>query len=168
MTTEQLSQKDLAKRLDLTTRQIRNLHSHGIPRLDNGKYPWPDAQKWWVAFKQEEKVQRSGSGKEPSELDKARAEKERALAQLNQLKLEKELGNLVSIDYLDQQLLAALQQTRQVLNNLPGKIAPRLVGCPSVGRAQLIIQEAIDEAMPSLQAIGADPALDDLAEPVEP
>lgn len=157
MTTESITQAELSRRLNRTARQIRKLNDRGIPRNEDGTYPWPEAQEWWVKFKQGEKDRRGLTpSKEPSELDRARAAKEWNLAELRRLELEEKLGNLVSIDFMDAQLAAALQRTRQVLNTLPGKIAPLLVGCATVPRAQMILQQAIDEAMPSLQAIGDD------------
>jgi phage terminase Nu1 subunit (DNA packaging protein) len=167
MTAENITQKELASRLNRTTRQIRKLHDHGIPRNRDGNYPWPEAHKWWVEFKQREKLQRTGGGGELNELDRERARKERALASLRELELEEKLGNLVSVDYVDEQLAQILERTRQVLINLPGKIAPVVVGCPTVGRAQMILQQAIDEAMPTLQAIGADATLDETKDAFE-
>jgi hypothetical protein len=90
----------------------------------------------------------------------AKRRREVAKAMREELALAVAQGSLISIDYLDQQLAGALQGVRQVLLNLPGKLAPQLVGVATVARAQMLLQQAIDEAMPTLQAIGSDPTLD--------
>jgi hypothetical protein len=90
----------------------------------------------------------------------ARRRRELARAEREEYQLAVAQGRFASIDYLDQQLASALQGVRLVLLNLPGKIAPQMVGLPTVARAQIVLQQAIDEAMPTLQAIGEDPTLD--------
>jgi hypothetical protein len=90
----------------------------------------------------------------------ARRRRELAKAEREELATAQAQGSLVHIDYMDQQLAGCLMRVRQVLLSMPGKWAPRLVGVSSVARAQMILQQALDEAMPRLQAIGEDPTLD--------
>lgn len=55
---ELLTQEELCTRLDLCARQVRNLTRDGLPRLSDGpirtrygRYPWPLALHWYVAYK---------------------------------------------------------------------------------------------------------------------
>lgn len=151
MPTENLTQSELSKRLARTTRQIRKLtEQHGMPRNEDGTYPWPEAQDWWVKFKQTEKERRGGTDGGVTELDKARAAKEWALAGMRQLELDQLQGRLVTVDFMERQMEACFSAVRHVLNNTPGKFAPRLVGCDTVGRGQVLLQEIVDEVLQTL------------------
>jgi hypothetical protein len=46
---ETVTQAELAERLGITDRAVRNLHELGIPRVGT-RYPWPAACKWWDAY----------------------------------------------------------------------------------------------------------------------
>ncbi len=152
MPQENITQAELAKRLDRTTKQIRNLTSrHGMPRNADGSYPWPESHEWWVKFKMEEKDRRRGNDAGVSDLDRARAAKEWALAKMRELELEERMGELVSADYLARQVEDCCTAVRATLNNVPGKYAPRIIGVDSVGKAQLILQDVVDEVLRSLQ-----------------
>ena len=55
MAREKLKQKDLAQRLDVDVRQVRNLEKKpGFPVLwerDEKTYPWPEVLHWYLNFK---------------------------------------------------------------------------------------------------------------------
>jgi hypothetical protein len=49
--TERISQTELARRIERTTRQVRNLTGQGVlTRNDDGTYPWPAAREQWHRF----------------------------------------------------------------------------------------------------------------------
>ena len=65
---EMLNQEELARRLDLCTRQVRNLTEQGMPRVEEqtigsrfGSYPWPLVLHWYVGFKVREAAIRSAA-----------------------------------------------------------------------------------------------------------
>lgn len=154
--------KVVARVLGITPRRVQQLVKEGLPQAAKGKYPLVECVHWYIRYWQ---VRAEGSGvpSGPSpdghvSHAEARRRKEVALAEMRELELQERLGNLVSLDYMDEQLSDALQRTRQTLNAIPGKIAPLLIGCPTVARAQMLLQQAIDEALPSLQLIGDDDA----------
>lgn len=147
---ENLTQTELAQRLNRTPRQIRKLHDSGIPRNTDGSYPWPQAHEWWVKFKQEEKERRSGNDGKTTELDRARAAKEWAIAGMRELELKEKLRELVSVDLMEQQVEDCCVAVRSALNNVPGKYAPRIIGIETVGKAQLVLQDVVDEVLAAL------------------
>lgn len=152
MPQENITQAELAKRLNRTTKQIRNLtNNQGMPRNADGSYPWPAAHEWWVKFKAEEKDRRRGSEKGATDLDRARAAKELSLAEMAELTLLERKGELVSTDYLARQVEDCCVAVRAALNNVPGKYAPRIQGIDSVGKAQLVLQDIVDEVLRALQ-----------------
>jgi hypothetical protein len=158
--TEHISQIELARRLNRTERQIRNLD--GIPRNDDGTYPWPASQEWWIRFKQKEKLKRSGVADSSgvSDLDRARAAKEWAIARLRELELEQLEGTLVGVEYMASQMERSFMIVRSKLQNLPGTLAPRLAGLKDVAKIQVVLQESIDELMKALSTAGEAPELD--------
>ena len=80
------SQKEVGELLGVTARQVHNLTEKGMPRrVQNGRpeYPWPDALKWYIAFK----VSAEAAKADPIDLEKARARKMAADAELTELEL---------------------------------------------------------------------------------
>ena len=112
MKTKTISQKELGERINRTTRQIRKLtEEHGMPRNEDGTYPWPEALEWWVRFKQEEKERRTGTeDSKVSELDRARTSKEWALAQLREIELAEKEGRLIPLEVHEQRLLSICER----------------------------------------------------------
>jgi phage terminase Nu1 subunit (DNA packaging protein) len=158
-----IEQKELAKRLGLTSRQIHNLVEAGMPRVMEGTkafYPWPESNHWYLKHKIDA-AQAAGKSKteKNAELADRKLEIEVRRAELD---LGREEGSLVTIDYMEQQLEAMLQRLRAKLLNFPAKWAPALVGMRSIAEAQARLEPALHEAMEALTETGEDPELDAL------
>lgn len=125
-----LSQKDAASRLGITPRQLRRLDDSGIPRTDDGTYPWPRVRDWYLEFKQREAIDRTLGGSTNGNSSKAyyaaRARKEAALADLREMEVQERRGELLHIDDLEELVAAPLDRLRTQLLALPGTLAPRL------------------------------------------
>lgn len=139
---EWITQKELAERLDLTVRQVRNLGDHGLPRREDGRYPWPDAQKWYIRFKQQEKVQRANVER-PNDAERAaRTRKLTAEAIARELEIAERQGQLIHIDHHE-----------QVLQDVCDRLAAK---CKGLGKYILDVQRATTdiEAGQLLERIG--------------
>lgn len=157
MADELLTQKALAGRLALTTRQVRNLHDEGLPREESGQYPWPEARDWYIEFKQHEHVRRLGyeNGKAES-FEKARARKTSAQAQLAELQVAERRGLLVPIDVVSATLSLVCERIRQQLLGIPDRWALQLVGVDEEEAARAVLDLAVSETLEELAGLGGE------------
>jgi len=134
---KELSQRDLAAVLGLTTQQIRNLEDRGLPHRAEGRlkfYPVPLAVRWYVNFKVEDAL--------PDDVPytEARSRREQARARLAELEVAKEEGKLIPRELVEEiygeKLLDVL---RRGILNMPGRWASQVVGLeePREGEAAL-------------------------------
>lgn len=159
---EALLQTELATRLGITTRAVRKLHDHGIPRDEQtSRYPWPDARDWYIKFKQEEVDRRRGAG---SALDfqVERARKTAVQADREELKLAQERREMVHMDDVAELVRAPLERVDGALKNAPARHAGDLAeaaGIPAASAKRLLetVIEAIrGDLRRAHEGIGAD------------
>lgn len=156
---EWLSQKELASRLGLSSRQIANLAKEGLPkRSRKGKveYEWPAANCWYL----ERKIAEAVAKITPPEPDDARARLDTVRARLAELELAEREQKLVTVAYMEQQVSAIAQQLRASLLAIPAKYAPLLVGRQSIPEAQVKLEMLVSETLAAMSEIGDDDALD--------
>jgi hypothetical protein len=150
---EHITQAELAKRLDVSSRWVRELK--GIPREPQG-YPWPECLHWFIDYQSDKKAGISAETEEGSlELRKMEAE-----VRILEVKLAKEEGSVVTLDDLERLLSAPLYRLRAKLLAMPSKWAPSLVGCRTIAEAQARIEAAVEEAMVALSEEGDEDASD--------
>lgn len=157
-----VTQKELGKRLGLSTRQIHNLVEHGLQRTlvsDKPEYPWPESLHWYLQFKLA--AANSESKSEKAKNDELRRRQLEAEVRMSELELGIKEGQLVTIDYMEQQMSAMLQRLAAKMRNLSGKWAPTMVGVRSITEAQARLEPAVAEAMEALMETGEDPELDE-------
>ena len=154
---EHITQAELAKRLDVSSRWIRELHD--MPREPQG-YPWPECLHWFIEYQSDKKAGVSAETEEGSlEIRKMEAE-----VRILEVKLAKEEGSVVTLDDLEKLLSAPLYRLRAKLLALPSKWAPALVGCRTIAEAQSRIEAAVEEAMRALSEEGEEDPEDDADE----
>lgn len=151
---EELTQKELALRLGITTRAVRDLHAHGIPRLPNGKYPWPDARHWYVRFKQDERERRKGSGEE-LDLRRELARKTAAQADEAELRLAERRRELIHIRDIERLVREPLEQVDAGLRNAPSRYAPELAELAgiSIAKAMQFLEQIMERVRTDLREI---------------
>lgn len=149
--------KELAEYIPRTPRRIIQLVDEGIlPRRGRGKYPLQACVK---AFCQhldgiaEGKSNRSEIDDE--KLLTARVERRRRELQLAQIE-----GTLITVDAHESTLAEALDLVRTNLRNLPGAVAPRLVGYDDARDILQILAPAVDDAMRSIVKQAQDRIID--------
>jgi hypothetical protein len=158
---EELTQTAAAKRLTISTRELRKLDGREVagdplPRLESGLYAWPDLQKWYVAFKQHERERRQrrqrGAGT-PLNLQDEQARHTAARADIAELELA-ELRKLM-FNFRDMAPLVRLplERTLGSLRNGPARFAPTLAAAAeiSVPVAMKILEDIVEEIVAELQ-----------------
>lgn len=161
--TEKLSQKEIAELLGVVPRQIHNLVNEGMPsHLEKGKryYLGPECTVWYIEYKIRTATQKSS--KNADQLEELELRKEIVAVRSAELKLAKEEGRLISIDYLEHQVSTILEGLRGKLLSFAGKNSHELVGMKTPAEARAKLDVAIEEVMQALVDVGTDPALDDV------
>lgn len=128
---EVLSQKQLAARLDLDPRQIRNLSKRGMPTrylTESGAergYPWPACFHWYVAFKLEAETQKFSA---PQRLQAAQIRDLEAKAAKSEMALSQMRGELIERATVRRERQLAFEQIRNVYTTRASRWAPQLDG----------------------------------------
>lgn len=155
--TELLTQKDLATRLGITPRAVRDLHAHGIPRRKTGKYPWPDARHWYIKFKQDERERRRGET-EDLDLRREQARKTAAQADEAELRLAERRREMIHIRDVELLVREPLEQVDAALRNAPSRYASELAELAdvSIPRAMQFLEDIVERIRGDLRQVRHD------------
>ncbi len=104
--------------------------SHGNPRLGVGGSKANGAG-------------REGNGTATGAWNQARAVREATHARLLGLKLQKELGEVVAVEDVKRRAFAAARRARDMIQALPGRVAPIVAGLPPA-EARKVLEEEVD------------------------
>jgi phage terminase Nu1 subunit (DNA packaging protein) len=160
---DKLQQKGIAEILGVVPRQVHNLVNEGMPsHLEKGKRYFLAAEcvPWYVEYKIRSAAPKSN--KNADRLDELELRKEEVAVRSAELKLAREEGRLISIEYLEHQVSTILEGLRGKLLSFAGKNSPELVGMKSPAEARAKLDAAIEEVMQALVDVGTDPSLDDV------
>lgn len=83
----------------------------------------------------------------------SRARREQAEAQIAELKLQEQLGQLVRVDSVRSEVAAALGQVREHLLQLPARLAPLIVAEPDQAQIQRLLEAEIRAALAKAAAL---------------
>ena len=142
----------IAERLRLTPRRVQQLVGEGLPRVTRGKYDVDQVLDWYIARLER---QLAGDGDDPGGINylQEQARDRAATADLKELKLARERGNLVSIIDVEKQMTDLVGATKARLMAVPARLAPDLIGETSRVMIQAKIEKAQKEALQHLAAI---------------
>lgn len=156
---DSLTQMECSKRLGIQTRQLRKLSGPDgpVPRNADGSYPWPEAQKGYVAFKQRERLKRSGHG-EGSEYEQARVRKVAAQARLAELEAMRLAGDLVAMADIEAMVRAPLELVDAALRNAPARHAADLAAAAKikVPVAMQLLEDIVERIRADLRTVTDD------------
>lgn len=158
MATEELTQKEVADRLGLTTRTVRRLKDLEefpliVPEKGHPRYPWPEWRDAYLDYKRrqlEEEVRPDTEGRGPA------YRKKEADAYLAELRAAEEEGSLIPLEVHEELLAIYLDRIRSILLNIPGSWAPELVDLESRAKVNKRLRPLLEELLEDLQAIGDD------------
>jgi len=163
--TEALSQKELADRLNVSPRQVRNLTNEGvISRRRDGSYPWPKAHQEWIAFKMTERERRYS--KDKLNLTEEQARHTAIKAEIAELDLAERRGELVHVEDSTRLVRAALEAVDASLKTAPSRYAQDLAAAVKVptARALRLLEDIIENVRGDLRNARRDGDDDDGAE----
>jgi phage terminase Nu1 subunit (DNA packaging protein) len=122
----------------------------GLPVVGQGekaRYPWPEVFRWLT----EQIERRARDAAKPANFEDARARTELAKAEMAELDLAERRGELMTVADGEKVMIAAFSRVRAQVLAMPGKYAPRIVGIPTVARANEILRAVADELMQDLR-----------------
>ena len=136
--------------LELTPQQISNLAKEdGCPREMVGRkqmFRWPEFNRWYWT----RKIEEAREAARPVNLDEARARREAALAQQEELKLAEMRGELMTVADYRRVVDDTNARIAARLKTLPQKLAPAVVGVRDVSEGLTRVQPLVDEVMAEL------------------
>lgn len=150
---EVLSQKELAARLDLDPRQIRNLSKRGMPTTYLGEtgeergYPWPACLHWYLRFKVEAETQKFTT---PQRLQAAQIRDLEAKAAKSEMALAQMRGELLERPLVRRERQQAFERIRNLNTTRASRWAPRLEGLDGP-RLLTALEDLGEEEMRQLQ-----------------
>ncbi|MCC7132489.1 MAG: terminase small subunit [Gemmatimonadales bacterium] len=133
----------------LTSRRVQQWIAEGMPYRDEGgnrRIVRAEANRW-IREKERDEATKAAT---PDSTDDAERRKATADAQLAELRLARETGQVVPIDEATKAVEDMLGQLRAQLLTLPARWAPRMVGLKTLQEATLTIEGAVHEAMTAL------------------
>lgn len=147
-----ISQKELADRLGITTRSVRDLVLKGLPKEGEGpsaKHPWPEARIWYNAYLERLAEERY----RPTDLDALRARKLEADARLAEIEVAKAEQELVPFEMHERRLGAICDRLRGVLMTIPSKYLSAIQVSRTDLEAQSVGETIRDDTLRALQGV---------------
>ena len=168
MNLEALSAVELANLLDVSEKTVRNwMNLNGLPfsDADRGRtIEWRKALKWWHAYQNKADGNGGNVVKFPTTaevsvstetLEQASLRAIRADADLKELKLARERGQVAAIADVERVLAASAKATQTQILAVPSRLATRILGLQDHGRAVAIVEGEMRQLLSNLATIDA-------------
>jgi phage terminase Nu1 subunit (DNA packaging protein) len=150
-----ISQKELAERLGITTRHVRNLVFEGMPKDGEGPkatHPWPETRDWYNAY-----LRAQERKKEPEDdLKELRKRKFIAEVRMAEIEIDEAEGRLIPFDVHELRIGAICDRLRGVLMTVPSKFLSRIQVTRTDLEAQAVGEQIRDETLRALQGTSDD------------
>jgi phage terminase Nu1 subunit (DNA packaging protein) len=134
----------VAQALNLTPQRVQQLANEGLPKEDRGKYDLGKCMLWYIRYLQaalEKKAVPMADGGYTGEREE-RVRLLRAEADLKEIELAKERGQLVAIQDVEKEMTDLVLTTKARIMGIPPRVAPELVGESS----RMIIQSKLEKS----------------------
>lgn len=164
-----LSVSDVAELLPLKERQIRNLiKDKGLPARSDPRgfmLDWSSTLEWYVQYRIAQKVGNGGNPgpkvgsnhpdmpQEP--INEALLRKTVAEADLKELQLARERGQVAAIADVERVLMAANKTIQTRVLALPASVAPQLIGLEDRARIDAILMRTCRDVLTNLATLDA-------------
>ena len=148
-----VSTAQIAKALNLSTRRVSQLVEQGVlPKAGRGQFELGPVMAAYIrymqtAFERRELLTDDG---ESADVRRQRARLLKAQADDAEIELSKKRGELLPLDVFEQEMGNMISTMRQNVLNLPGRLAPRLVGETSQGKIREVVRGEVYRALESL------------------
>jgi len=120
----------VAKALNLTPQRVQQLANEGLPKEDRGRYDLGKCMLWYIRYLQtalEKKAVPMANGGYSGEREE-RIRLLRAEAELKEMELAKQRGQLVAISDVESEWSNLVAATKGMILAIPPRVAPELVG----------------------------------------
>lgn len=148
--------KELAAILNLTPSRIHQLVQEGLPKKLRGKYDQDECTGWYIRYLQalvEKKIVMDEGGKIFANERQERLRQLTADADLTEIKLARERGQLVRIDEVEKEMSDLVLTTKARVLAVAPRVAPDLVGENSRVMIQARIEKALKDALVQLERV---------------
>lgn len=145
--------KEIAAILNLTTARVQQLVQEGLPKKLRGKYDRDDCVGWYIRYLQalvEKRAIVDEGGKIFATEREERLRLLRADADLREIELARERGELVSIADVERDMADLILTTKARVMAVPPRVAPELVGETSRVMAQAKVEKELKDALLNL------------------
>jgi phage terminase Nu1 subunit (DNA packaging protein) len=145
----------VAQALNLDERRIQQLVKEGLPREKRGQYDAVKCMLWYIRYLQvviEKKAVNLGNEGFAGEREE-RVRLLRADADLREIELAKERGQLVAIQDVEKEMTDLVLTTKARIMAIPPRPAPELVGETSRMMVQAKLEKACKEALAYLARV---------------
>jgi phage terminase Nu1 subunit (DNA packaging protein) len=139
----------VAQALNLTPQRVQQLANEGLPKEDRGKYDLGKCMLWYIRYLQaalEKKAVPMANGVYAGEREE-RVRLLRAEADLKEIELAKEQGQLVAIQDVEKEMTDLVLSTKARIMAIPPRVAPELVGESSRMVIQAKLEKEVKEAL---------------------
>lgn len=134
--------------LGLTTRRVQQLTSEGVfAKEGRGRYDLVSCVQAYVGFWQDKAEARSAAEHVDGSLEESKARKMAAEAELAELQLARERGELVTVEDAVKERTRDYGHLRAKMLNMPAKYAPSTVGCRTIAESKVRWEDAVAEAL---------------------
>jgi phage terminase Nu1 subunit (DNA packaging protein) len=145
--------KELAVILNLTPTRVQQLVQEGLPKKLRGKYDQDQCVGFYIRYLQALVVKKAIVGEGGEVLKNEREERLRLLradADLREIELARERGQLVAIEDVEKEMTDLILVTKARVLAVGARVAPELVGETSRVMIQAVIEKAHKEALSQL------------------
>lgn len=142
----------LAVFLNLTKQRVHQLVAEGLPRKLRGKYDLDASAQWYIRYLQAA-IEKKALPLEPGVMATEQQEKirnMRAAADLKELELARQRGQLISIDDVEKEMADLVLTTKARIMSVAPRLAPELLGETSRVMAQAKIEKALKDSLVQL------------------
>lgn len=146
----------LAEFLNLTKQRVHQLVAEGLPRELRGKYALDKCARWYIRYLQAA-IEKKAIPLEPGVLATEQQEKVRNMragADLKELELARQRGQLVAIEDVEKEMADLVLATKARIMSVAPRLAPELLGEMSRVMAQAKIEKALKESLAQLASKG--------------
>jgi excisionase family DNA binding protein len=161
-----LTTVDVAELLGVTKRAVNKwIKDKGLPAKSDGRgqvLDWATTLEWYVSYRIAENAGTAGTrrtGGDPEEpletFDEALARKTRAEADLKELQLARERGEVAAIADVEKVLASANKSIQTLMLALPSGLTPQLIGLEDRTKIHAVIDRAVRSTLGNLASIDA-------------
>jgi phage terminase Nu1 subunit (DNA packaging protein) len=139
----------VASALNLDERRVQQLVKEGMPREQRGQYDPVKCMLWYIRYLQqalEKKAVPTLEGGFVGEREE-RVRLLRADADLREMELARERGQVVTIDDVEKDMTDLILTTKARVMAVAPRVAPDLIGLTSRVMAHAVVEKALKEAL---------------------